>query len=148
MASGTSSGSITTVAYFVTGSAIPTMSVSWKASLPSSARGTLPVIATIGTRVHHRRRQAGDEVDRPRPGRRDRDADAPRCAAEPVGGVRPALLMANEDVAKRELAEDVIDRKDRAAGIAEDRRHALADQALADGARTDAWRDRRGGVGA
>ncbi len=48
-ASGTSSGSITTVAYFVTGNAIPTMSVSWKASLPSSARGTLPVIATIGT---------------------------------------------------------------------------------------------------
>ena len=40
---------MTTVAYFVTGSAMPTISVSWKASLPRSARGTLPVMATIGT---------------------------------------------------------------------------------------------------
>ena len=33
----------------VIGSVMPLMSISWKASLPISAPGTFPVIATIGT---------------------------------------------------------------------------------------------------
>jgi hypothetical protein len=33
----------------VIGSVMPLMSISWKASLPISAAGTLPVMATIGT---------------------------------------------------------------------------------------------------
>ena len=33
----------------VIGSVMPLMSISWNASLPMSAPGTLPVIATIGT---------------------------------------------------------------------------------------------------
>ena len=33
----------------VIGSVMPLMSISWNASLPMSAAGTLPVIATIGT---------------------------------------------------------------------------------------------------
>jgi hypothetical protein len=33
----------------VTGSVIPQMSASWKASVPISGRGACPVIATIGT---------------------------------------------------------------------------------------------------
>ncbi len=35
----------------VIGNVMPLMSISWKASLPISAAGTLPVIATIGTEL-------------------------------------------------------------------------------------------------
>ena len=67
----------------------------------------------------------------------------PRGAAVAVGRVRTALLVPHQDVAQRELAQDVVDRQDRAAGVAEDRGHALADQRLAHGTRADARRDGR-----
>ena len=126
----------------MTGSAIPTISVSWKASLPSSARGTLPVIATIGTESIIAVARPVTRLIAPGPDVAIATPTPLVARLNPSAAWAATLLMANEDVAKRELAEDVIDRKDGAAGIAEDRRHALPDQALADGARTDAWRDR------
>ena len=134
---------MTTVAYFVTGSAMPTMSVSWKASLPSSARGTLPVMATSGTLSIMAVARPVTRLMAPGPLRGDRHAHAARGAAVAVGRMRTALLVAHQDVAQRELAQDVVDRQDRAAGVAEDRGHALADQRLAHGTRADARRDGR-----
>ena len=136
---------MTTVAYLVTGSAMPTISVSWKASLPSSARGTLPVMATIGTESIMAVARPVTRLMAPGPRGRDRDAHAAGCAAVAVGRVRAALLMADEDVAQRELAQHVVDGQDRPAGVAEDGGDALADQRLAYGARTDARRDLLGG---
>jgi hypothetical protein len=40
---------VTRKPYFVIGTQMPTMSVSWKASVPITCDGTWPVIATIGT---------------------------------------------------------------------------------------------------
>ena len=96
-------------------------------------------------RVHHGRGQAGDEVDGTGAAGGDRHAHAAGCAAVAVGRVRAALLMADEDVAQRELAQHVVDGQDRPAGVAEDGGDALADQRLAYGARTDARRDLLGG---
>ena len=48
MTRGMSSAVRTRKLCFVIGSVMPVMSISWKASLPMSAPGTLPVIATIG----------------------------------------------------------------------------------------------------
>ena len=44
-----SRGSRTTQECFTIGRVMPKMSVSWKASVPMAARGTWPVITTIGT---------------------------------------------------------------------------------------------------
>ena len=99
---------MTAVAYFVTGSAMPTMSVSWNASLPSSARGTLPVMATIRTLSIMavarpvRLMAPGPLVAMATP--------ATRGAAVAIGGMRATLLVAHEDVPQRELAEHVVDR--------------------------------------
>jgi hypothetical protein len=95
-------------------------------------------------RVHHRRRQPGDEVDRARAGGGHRHAHAAGRAAEPIRRVCATLFVPHEDVPQRELSQDVVDRQDRAAGIAEDRRHALANERLAHGSRTD---PRRNGLG-
>ena len=43
-----SSGSITSSLCLVTGRVMPTVSHSWKASVPMAGRGTCPVIATMG----------------------------------------------------------------------------------------------------
>ena len=53
----------------------------------------------------------------------------------------PALLVADQDVAERELTQHVVDGEDRATGVAEDGGHALANQGLAHGARADAGLD-------
>jgi len=44
-----SAASLTRKLCFVTGSVMPVMSASWKASLPTTGVGTWPVRATIGT---------------------------------------------------------------------------------------------------
>jgi hypothetical protein len=52
--------------------------------------------------------------------------------------VGAALLVTDQDVAQRELAQHVVDREDGAAGVAEDGADPLAHQRLAYRARTDA----------
>ena len=109
------------------------MSISWKASLPISAPGTLPVMATIGIGVELRGADAGDEVGGARAGRAHADADPAGRAGVAVGGVGAALLVADEDVAELGVvAEDVVQRQDHAARVAEQDVDALAEQRLAD----------------
>ena len=69
--------------------------------------------------VHHRRRDAGDHVGRPRTRGGDGDADLAARARVAVGHVRRALLVADEHVANRILQHGVVRGQDRAAGIAE-----------------------------
>ena len=106
---------------FVIGRVMPLMSISWNASLPMRAPGTLPVIATIGIGVEQRGADAGDEVRRARARRAHADADLAGHPGVAVGGVGAALLVADEDVAElRVVAEDVVKRQDHAARIAEE----------------------------
>ncbi len=91
-----------------------------------------------GDAVHHGGGEAGDQVDGARPAGGDGNANASGGAAEAVGCVGAALLVTDQDVAQRELAQHVVDRQDRAARVAEDGGDPLADQRLAYGAGTDA----------
>ena len=118
---------------------MPLMSISWKASLPISAPGTLPVIATIGTESSSAVPMPGDEVRRARARCAHAHADPAGDPGVAVGGVRAALLVADEDVAQlRVVAEDVVERQDHAARIAEEDVDPLAQQGLAQDVRPDA----------
>ena len=106
------------------------MSVSWKASLPMNVRRDLPGDAHHRDRIEHRGRDPCDEVRRPGTGRRHADADPARGARVPVGHVRGALLVANEDVADRRLEHRVVRGHDRPAGVAEDDLDPFASERL------------------
>ena len=81
----------------------------------------------------------GDEVRRARPGGAHAHPDPPGDPGVAVGGVRAALLVADEDVAQLGVvAEDVVERQDHAARIAEEDVDALAEQRLAQDVRADA----------
>src|ERR687884_546574 len=90
------------------GMVIPVMSASWKASVPIMLLGTLAVIATRGT----------ESI----------------CALQmPVTRfVAPGPLVAHQDVLELwEFGQHVVERHDRAAGQAENRRDSLFDEGLA-----------------
>src|SRR5207342_2757257 len=75
---------------------------------------------------------AGDQVRRAGTRGAHADADAAGDPGVTVGGVGPALLVADEDVAQlRVVAEDVVERQDHAARVAEDDVHALEQEGLA-----------------
>ena len=82
--------------------------------------------------VEHRRGDAGDHVRRAGARCGDGDADLSGRAGEPVGHVRRALLVADQDVPDRVLGHRVVGRQDGAARIAEDRADALPHQAFPD----------------
>ena len=93
------------------------MSISWNASL---------------------RPDPGDKVRGAGPGSAHAHPDPPRDAGVAVGRVRPALLVADEHVAQlRIVAEDVVQRQDHAAWIAEEDIDALAEQGFTQDVRTD-----------
>ena len=103
------------------GSVMPVMSISWNASLPMSAPGTLPVMATIGMRVELGGGDARDQVGGAGAAGAQADADLAAGAGIAVGRVRRALLVAHQDVADlRVVVPDVVERQDDAAGVAED----------------------------
>ena len=114
------------------------MSISWKASLPIRALGTLPVIATIGTES---RRAVPIPVTRfvaPGSGGAHAHAHPARHPCVAVGRMRPALLVADQHVAElRVVAQDVVQRQDHATGVAEEHIDALAEQRLAQDVGTD-----------
>ena len=115
------------------------MSISWKASLPISADGTLPVIATIGTESSIAVPMPGDEVRGARAGGAHADADRAGDARVAVGRVGAALLVADEDVAQLGVvAQDVVQRQDHAARVAEEDVDALAQERLAQDVGADA----------
>ena len=90
-------------------------------------------------RVQQRGPDAGDEVGRARPRCAHADADPTGDPGIAVGGVGAALLVADQDVAQlRVVAEDVVERQDHAARIAEEDIDALAQEGLAQDVRPDA----------
>ena len=83
--------------------------------------------------VEERGADARDEVRGAGSGRAHADADAARHPGVAVGGVGAALLVADEDVADlRVVAEDVVQRQDHAARVAEEDVDPLAHERLAD----------------
>ena len=109
------------------------MSISWNASLPMSARRDVAGDRDDRDGVEERGADAGDEVRRARAGRAHADADLAGDAGVAVGGVGAALLVADEDVAQLGVvAEDVVERQDHAAGVAEEDVDALEEERLAD----------------
>ena len=110
---------------------MPTVSHSWKASLPIRCVGTCPVMQTIGNRIHQRVGQAGDGVGRAGARGDQHDADLAGRARIAFGGMDRALLVAHEDVLDAVLLEQlVIDRQDGAARIAENVLDALIGESL------------------
>ena len=79
---------------------MPTMSASWKASVPIEVREHLAGDADDRHRVHVGVGDRGDEVGRAGAGGRDRDADLVGCGGVALGGVAGALLVAHQDVAE------------------------------------------------
>jgi hypothetical protein len=89
-------------------------------------------------RVEHRGADAGHQVGRAGPRGADAHADLAGRTGVPVGGVRAALLVAHEDVPQlRVVAEDVVQRQDHAARVAEHDLDALPEQRLAQDVGTD-----------
>ncbi len=76
-------------------------------------------------RVQHCCCDTCDQVRCSGPARGERDADLARCASVAIGHVCRALFMPHQDVMNGKLAQRVVNRKDRSAGIAEDIRNAL-----------------------
>ena len=114
------------------------MSISWNASLPSSAPGTLPVSATIGTESSWAVPIAVTRLVAPGPLVPMHTPTLPLALRVAVGGVTAALLVPDEDVADlRVVAEDVVDRQDHAARVAEQRVGALEDERLHERVRAD-----------
>ena len=116
------------------GTVMPMMSVSWNASVPSSALPHLPRQGDHRSAIHPRVGDRRDEVRRARSARADAHADATRRARVALGRVTRALLVAAEHVVELVgvLRQRVIERHDRAARDAEDRVDALADERLAE----------------
>ena len=110
---------------------MPTVSHSWKASLPIRCVGTCPVMTTIGIEFAERVGEAGDGVGGAGTRRDQHAADLAGRARIAFGGVHRALLVPHQDVLDHLLLEDrVIDRQHRAARIAEDVLHALIGERL------------------
>ena len=89
-------------------------------------------------RVEERGPDPGHEVGRARTGGAHAHPDPTGHPGVAVGGVRAALLVADEDVAQLGIvAEDVVERQDHAARVAEEDVDALAQQRLAQDVRPD-----------
>ena len=114
------------------GSVTPVMSVSWKASLPINLLPTCPVMQTIGDESSMAVAMPVTMLVAPGPEVATATPTCPGRAGEPVGHVRRALLVADQDVPDRVLGHRVVGRQNRAARIAEDRADALPHQAFPD----------------
>ena len=90
-------------------------------------------------RIEHRGPDPRDEVRGTGAGGAHADPDRPGDPGVPVGRVGAALLVADQDVAKlRVVAQDVVQRQDHAARVAEEDVDALAKEGLAQDVRPDA----------
>ena len=93
----------------------------------------MPVIATIGMESSMAVPMPVTRFVAPGPDVPMHTPTLPRHAGVAVGGVGAALLVADEDVPQlRVVAEDVVQRQDHAAGVAEEDVDALPEQGLAD----------------
>ena len=81
--------------------------------------------------VQERGADPGHEIGRARAGRSHADTDPPGDARVAVGRVRTALFVTDQDVAELGVvAEDVVQRQDDTAGVAEEDVDALAEERL------------------
>ena len=97
----------------------------------------LPGQADDRDQIHQRVGQPGHRVGRAGAAGHQHDADLAGRARIAFGGVHRAALLAHQDVAQRVLLEQrVVDRQDRAAGIAEYDFDALIDERLDDDIRS------------
>src|SRR5713101_2218654 len=87
-------------------------------------------------RVHHGGGNAGNHVRCARTGGSHGDADATAGTGVAIGHVCGALFVAHQDVVQLRFAERVIDRKNSAAGIAEDLAHTETRERFAKNFRT------------
>ena len=95
---------------------MPTVSASWKASLPIMKVGTWPVRTTIGIESISASVMPVTALVAPGPGGDEDDAGPAGRAGVALGGMGRALLVAHQDVADVVLLEDrVVDRQHRAA---------------------------------
>ena len=121
MVRGMSSTDCTRKLCLVIGIVMPTMSASWKASVPMARARHL---AGDGDHRHGVHVGVGDrrhEVGRAGAAGRHADADLAGRLRVALGRVAAALLVADEDVAQlRRVEQRVVRREDRAAGDAED----------------------------
>ena len=86
-----------------------------------------------GNRVHHRRRETGDQVSRTGARGRDRYAHFARSARETVRCMGRALLMPDQDVAQLRIAtQHAVEREDRTAREAEHQVNTLVEKCFAD----------------
>ncbi len=100
-------------------------------------RRHLPGQADDRHRIHQRVGQPGHGVGRAGTARHQHDADLAGRARVALGGVHRAALLAHQDVAQRVLLEErIVNRQDRAAGIAEYDIDALIDERLDDDIRS------------
>ena len=132
-ASASSSTSSTRRLCLVIGWVMPMMSVSWKASRPDHGARHLAGDRDHRRVVHVRRGEAGHQVGGARPRGGDAHARPPARAGVAVGGVGRGLLVPHQHVAEPGiLRQRVVERHDRAAGIAEEQVHALLEQGPAE----------------
>ena len=115
----------------VHGRVMPTVSHSWKASLPIRCVGTWPVMHTSGMESISASVSPVTAVGRAGAGGDERDADLAGRARIAFGRVQRAAFLADEDVLDLVLLEQlVVDRQHGAAGIAENVLDALIDERL------------------
>ena len=90
-------------------------------------------------RIHLRCGDAGDKVGGTRPGGTETDADLAGGSGVGIGGMGSRLLMPHQDVTHPAFTlrdvEGVVDRKDGAAWVPEDRVHPMASQRIHQGCR-------------
>ena len=109
------------------------MSISWNASLPIRAARHVARDRDHRDRVEEGGPDPGHEVRGAGSGGAHADPDLAGHPGVAVGGMGPALLVADEDVAQLGVvAEDVVERQDHAAGVAEEDVRALEEERLAD----------------
>ncbi len=110
---------------------MPTVSHSWKASLPIRWVGTWPVMQTIGMESISASVRPVTALVAPGPEVTSTHADLAGRARIAFGGMDRALLVADEDVLDAILLEQlVIDRQHGAARIAENMLNALIGESL------------------
>ena len=120
IAFGMSSALVTRKLCLVIGIVMPTMSASWKASVPIALDATWPVIATSGTESMCASAIGVTRLVAPGPRGRHADADLAGGLRVAGGRVARALLVPHEHVPHPGgVHQRVVRRKDRAAGNAE-----------------------------